>query len=375
MLVIDLRTRTVLGISWILFAGVNCYLTFALAGQETIPYHLVWASFALLYGLCPWPATLTRIVFVLITVVTGIALVGHAAAGTIGWEECSEVVLMALILWILVWHVDRQWAARRQLIAVQSDERERAEKRELAARFGSHEVRTRLTIARGYANLIADQSTDPDVRADADLVVAELVKASALATNVLTLVRVDQPAPRSRVNIDELVRVVVRRWSVTAVREWSGHCDAGVIDGDAERFEATLDCLLENAVKFTIDHDDIAVTATRDGTDLVLSVRDSGAGIPATDLDSIFDAFRTGRNAGERAGSGLGLAIVRAITEALRGTVHVQTAPGAGTTFTLRYPISANSAVSTNRGLHPVTHDSPAPSLSSATGAAPGGPS
>ncbi len=339
MLVIDSRVKAFLGAGWLIFAGTNCYLTFALPGEETIPYHLVWASFALLYGLCPWPKLLTRIVFVAITVITGIALVGHATAGIIHWEECSEIVLMGLILAILVWHVNRQWAARDRLLALQSAERGRTEKREIATRFGSHEVRTRLTIARGYAQLIADQTTDSVVREDANLVVGELVKASALATNLLTLVRVVQPSPRSPVDVDQLIQIVLRRWSVTADRQWSATSSVGVILADSERLEATLDCLLENSVKFTEPDDVIAVTADITGQNLVLSVMDTGAGIPVADVDTVFELFKTSSTAGDRAGSGLGLAIVRAITESRGGTVQVDSTLGVGTTFTLRYPL------------------------------------
>ncbi|MDD0858471.1 winged helix-turn-helix domain-containing protein [Arthrobacter alpinus] len=188
------RFKIVLAATWAVFAAVNCYLTFSLPGRETIPFHLVWASFALVYGLCPWPRRATLVVVAVITMVTGVALVRHAMAGTIEWEECTEIVLMGTIISILIWHVNRQWAAQARLRALQEADRHRSEQRENAARFGSHEVRTRLTIARGYAQLIADQSAEPTVREDAELVVAELIKASALATNLLTLVRVVEPS-------------------------------------------------------------------------------------------------------------------------------------------------------------------------------------
>ncbi|MDD0858470.1 sensor histidine kinase [Arthrobacter alpinus] len=90
--------------------------------------------------------------------------------------------------------------------------------------------------------------------------------------------------------------------------------------------------MLENAVKFTGPGDTIAMTADAEGGELVLVVRDTGAGIPAADLDTIFDTFRTGATAGERAGSGLGLAIVKAVAEARGGTVSVASSLGRGTT-------------------------------------------
>jgi len=333
------RLKTVLFAAWAVFAAVNCYLTFTLPGNETIPFHLVWASFALLYGLCPWPRRATLIVFAVITAVTGVALVRHAMAGIIQWEECSEIVLMGVIISLLIWHVNRQWSAQARLRALQQVDRHRSEQRENAARFGSHEVRTRLTIARGYAQLIADQSTEPTVREDAQLVVAELVKASALATNLLTLVRVVEPSAQEPVDVDRMLAEVLRRWSVTADRAWSARSAVGTVQGDNERLEAVLDCLLENAVRFTGSGDSIEMTADADGGELVLTVRDAGAGIPASELDTVFEIFRTASTAGERAGSGLGLAIVKAATEARGGTASVASALGQGTTFTLRLPV------------------------------------
>jgi signal transduction histidine kinase len=155
----------------------------------------------------------------------------------------------------------------------------------------------------------------------------------------LTLVRVVQPSPQTLVDVDELIGIIVRRWSVTANRSWTASSEVGVIPADPERLEATLDCLLENAIKFTDIGDDIAIEAELRDKALVLKVRDSGAGIPPGDVGKVFDLFETSSNAGDRAGSGLGLAIVRAITEARGGTVAVESTVGVGTCFTLHFPL------------------------------------
>ncbi len=72
------QTRAWFSAAWLVFAVVNAALVFVMVGEETIPYHLIWASFALMYGFWQWPRTLTRTVFGVITVVTGIPLVLHA---------------------------------------------------------------------------------------------------------------------------------------------------------------------------------------------------------------------------------------------------------------------------------------------------------
>jgi signal transduction histidine kinase len=111
--------------------------------------------------------------------------------------------------------------------------------------------------------------------------------------------------------------------------------------GNPERLEAALDCLVENAVKFTDDGDSIRIEAHVDRGEALLLVSDSGIGIPQEEVAGVFDTFRTGSASPDRAGSGLGLAIVAAIVESLHGSVEVDSIVGSGTRFTIRCPASA----------------------------------
>lgn len=339
------RHRALIGCAWVGFAAANTLLTFVLPGQETIPYHLAWASFAFVYGLCPWPKLLSRAMFAAVTIATGLALVRHAINRVIGWEECTEIVLMAAILALLMWHVDRQRAAQDHLSALQTVEREQAMQRDTFARFGSHEVRTRLTIARGHAEIIADTAEDPGIVADARIVLGELDKATATVTNILTLVRVVQHPTRTPIDFDALIAAVVRRWAGAASRRWATRTAVGWIDADPERLETLLDCLLENAVKFTSRDDSISVDASSDGMQVTITVRDEGSGIRSEDVGRIFDLFAIGANAGSRAGSGIGLPIVKAIVDARGGSIDVESAVGRGTAFTVTLPLGGHALV------------------------------
>ncbi len=343
MSVIDsLPAKRVLATGWLVFALVNLWLMYLVPGEETIPYHLIWASFGFLYGLVPWSKPTTYVSFWAITLATSDPLVRHAQSRVIGWSECSEVVLMAVLVWMLIWHVNRHRAAQQRIAQLLEDEQIRSHNRELAARFGSHEVRTRLTIARGFVELIRDATSDEAIRCDARLVLGELDKASALATKLLTLVRVEAVAPRVPIHLDDQIEAITQRWAATADRAWSSASSVGVMLGDPERIEAALDCLIENAVKFTSSGDCITITALRQASDVVVSVEDSGVGIPEADLQQVFEIFKTGSTAGDRAGSGLGLAIVATIVEARQGTLEVSSTVGVGTCFTMRIP--ANNA-------------------------------
>lgn len=332
------RAKRLLAGGWLVFACVNATLMFLLPGEETIPYHLIWASFALLYGLYRWSRWITWTTFSAITIVTGIALVQHARAAIIGWEECSEIVLMGVLVALLIWHVRRYQDAQGRLDELRLSERSHAEQREIAARFGSHEIRTRLTIARGFTELIRERTTDELTRADATVALTELDKASALTTMLLTLVRVEAPTQWVPLDLRDLVTSVLGRWQAAADRHWVCDIGVGMVLGDSERLEAALDCLIENAVKFTDHTDTIAVSARAAGDEVRLAVTDSGSGIAAADLPRVAELFQTGSTAGDRAGSGIGLSIVRAIVEARGGDLHVASRPGQGTTITLRIP-------------------------------------
>jgi signal transduction histidine kinase len=111
---------------------------------------------------------------------------------------------------------------------------------------------------------------------------------------------------------------------------------------DADRLEDALDALIENAVNHTVDSDTIEVAIRRRDARAAISVRDTGAGIPAPDLDQIFARFaRADPGRSRHTGNfGLGLSIVKAIVDAHGGEVHVASAVGVETTFEILLPLS-----------------------------------
>ena len=107
---------------------------------------------------------------------------------------------------------------------------------------------------------------------------------------------------------------------------------------DPGRISQLLDCLLSNAVKFTGDGGKVAVrTGVVDGQ-AVLTVTDTGVGIPADELPHIFDRFWRGQAAAGTSGSGIGLAIAAELARAHGGTLTAASEPGKATTLTLPLP-------------------------------------
>ncbi len=101
--------------------------------------------------------------------------------------------------------------------------------------------------------------------------------------------------------------------------------------------------LLDNAVKYSDPDSEVEVSATTDGVDVALSVRDHGIGIPPSDVARIFERFYRVDQARSRqtGGTGLGLAIVRHVATNHGGEVQVDSRLGEGSVFTLRIPTAS----------------------------------
>jgi len=108
--------------------------------------------------------------------------------------------------------------------------------------------------------------------------------------------------------------------------------------------------LLSNAVKYSAPGMPVEFAAKRDNGDAVFTVRDRGIGIPLEDQPRIFHSFSRGRNVGERPGSGLGLVIVQRCVQLHGGDIRLESAPGQGTTMTVKLPMFGISEIS-NQGI------------------------
>jgi two-component system, OmpR family, sensor histidine kinase KdpD len=106
-------------------------------------------------------------------------------------------------------------------------------------------------------------------------------------------------------------------------------------------FEQVLFNLLDNAAKYASENTTVTIRAARDNDAVMLQVMDQGAGIPAADLEQVFDKFyRANKGDHVRAGTGLGLAISRGFIEAMHGTIAAANrTDGPGAVLTIRLPI------------------------------------
>jgi two-component system OmpR family sensor kinase len=344
---------------WLIFAGVNTLAMFVFAGAETVPFHFVWISLSVVYGLQLWSSRRTYSVLAVVGVLTGSALMLHVHNEVIGWEETTEVPLMTLVFLAMVWHVRRRTKAEHRARQLAESEREMREAQRRFVRFASHELRTPMTVARGYAELIRDNATDDQTREDAIVVLEELETLNGIAGRLLTLARSEQSdlLRVQGVDVDSLLQRAVKRWRPAADRVWSIDTHTGVITADQERLEAALDCLLDNALRYTEDGGHIDLRSERRPAEAIIRVRDDGIGIPPEERQHVFESFRAGP---VRPGTGMGLAIVRATMEAHGGSVAVQDARGGGCEFVLRVPTTRTTSTGPT-GTAPATEPALAP--------------
>lgn len=115
--------------------------------------------------------------------------------------------------------------------------------------------------------------------------------------------------------------------------------DVDVIDADERRFKQVVLNLLSNAVKFTPDGGSVAMRAYREGTELVVTVTDTGIGVPPEDRERIFESFQQGRRgAPKEEGTGLGLTLTRRIVGLFGGRLWLDSEVGVGSTFGFSVP-------------------------------------
>jgi signal transduction histidine kinase len=350
---------------WAVFVVVNLALMFRLPGAETIPFHFVWISTALVYGLHPWELRPTCLLLLLIGGVSALALAKSAADGAIGWAEETEVPLMAALFLAMVWHVRRRLAAASAAEQLAECERRLRERQRELVRFAAHELRTPVLVARGHAELIGDEYPAPDVITDSRTVVEELDKLDEAVGRLVTMARLEEHGlvVPQQVDVDALLERCVQRWRAAARRTWVLQAHGGVCRADPARLEVALDSLLENAVRHTEPLGTICLCATRRGGQVLIQVCDDGLGFAPGEAAVIFDCFTA---FGARRGTGLGLAIARTVVEGHGGTVSADGAPGQGAVFTLRLPANGppHRAGCDSVGGHPtgavVTDEEPA---------------
>ena len=213
----------------------------------------------------------------------------------------------------------------------------------------SHELKTPVGALSLLAEAILMAADDVDqVRHFAERMQVEASRLSSLIQDVIDLSRLqgDDPMTHAQVvEVDELIGRAVDEVRMPANRQridiLVGEPTNVAVLGDANQLLTALRNLLTNAISYSPEDTRIAIAGRSSESIVEITVKDQGIGIPANDLDRIFERFYrvdTGRSR-STGGTGLGLAIVKHVCQNHGGECTVWSEPGVGSTFTIRLPV------------------------------------
>jgi len=207
----------------------------------------------------------------------------------------------------------------------------------------AHELRTPLTILRGNCEAMVDGVEQPTAARLASLH-DEVLRLERLVTDLETLSASEAAfveLDRAPVDLADVARETVSLLSGQAADAdvlLTTDLTPAVVDGDRPRLAQILENLITNALKFTPAGGEVAVRVGPADGQAVIEVRDTGRGIPATELAHVFERFWRGNDAGGTGGRGIGLAVVDELVRAHGGQVSASSHPGHGSAFTVKIP-------------------------------------
>lgn len=217
----------------------------------------------------------------------------------------------------------------------------------------SHELRTPLNAIMGWTQLLTSGNLDEEASARGlDTIARNAAAQSQLISDLLDVSRIISGKLRCETGAVDLVSAV--KAAADTVRPAADakeidlrlklDKDVGLVSGDGVRLQQIVWNLLINAIKFSSRGGHVTVRLNREGTNILLTVSDTGEGISAEFLPYVFDRFRQAESTARRqhGGMGLGLAIARYLVEAHGGTIKASSkGVGKGATFVVTLPLMA----------------------------------
>jgi signal transduction histidine kinase/ActR/RegA family two-component response regulator len=214
----------------------------------------------------------------------------------------------------------------------------------------SHELRTPLNAVIGFSDVLLDRMYG-EINERQDEYLHDIRNSGRhlleLLNEILDLSKVEagqmvlEPSTFGVSSVVESTLAMVRERATRHAIALSVQIadDIDTIEADELRFKQVVLNLLSNAVKFTPDGGSVSVRAYREGTDLFVTVTDTGIGVPPEDQERIFESFQQGRRgAPKEEGTGLGLTLSRRIVELFGGRMWLESTPGGGSTFGFSVP-------------------------------------
>ncbi|MBN1890670.1 MAG: PAS domain S-box protein [Thermoflexales bacterium] len=224
----------------------------------------------------------------------------------------------------------------------------------------SHELRTPMGIIMGYAELLDNcdlGELQPDQRGPVAVIARRARMLKKLVDDLMAIMEAESGRlERKPIDLEDLARAQLADFEAAAAKaqlSLAANLAPGLpqVLGDEAHLRRVLDNLVGNALKFTPAGGSISVSLQSEGTNVVLEVTDTGAGIPHDQLERIFERFYQvdGSMSRRHGGVGLGLSLVKEIVEAHNGQVSVQSALGRGASFRVALPAMSEIATEPQR--------------------------
>jgi signal transduction histidine kinase len=219
----------------------------------------------------------------------------------------------------------------------------------------SHELRTPLTSIKAFAELILIRPKMPSEKREKllNIINNETDRLARLISDVLDLTKIEAGKLSwhiTKVSLNEIINT-----SVSGIQSLADNKSLDMLTkvpdalpvffGDRDRLIQVITNILSNSIKFTPQHGKITIAARHEEEPrprIVVAISDSGIGIPASDLELVFEKFRRSGDVltNNNQGTGLGLAITRQIVEYHGGTIWAESTLGQGSTFIFTLPLT-----------------------------------
>lgn len=324
---------------WWSFVLLNVAGILVFREWATVPFHFIWISLTLLYGWRVWGLQATVLTLAAIILLTGASLGYDVLAGYQAPDELTEIPLMSAVFAAMVLFVRRIIAAREEISRDHQGNLVLLDYTRQLVRHASHILRTPLTVALGYAEILKRTTDDLSAAGDAQVVIDELMRLKQTTDRLLKLAvshQADFVRPVA-CSLREVLAEAREEWAADGVPVRLGTIDDAIIRIDPGRLREALDELIGNAAGSSQGAPVEVCARHQEGCEVV-AVADRGPGLREDCNKPIFDRFASANGTGQR-GARLGLALVRAIAEAHGGSIRVRDRPGGGAVVELRLPL------------------------------------
>ncbi|MBW2502158.1 MAG: HAMP domain-containing protein [Deltaproteobacteria bacterium] len=215
----------------------------------------------------------------------------------------------------------------------------------------SHELKTPITSIKGYVETLLDETEEhpQHVKDFLQIISRQANRLQAIVEDLLALAQIEQQSEQEEIVLEkkEIKNILHSAIESCAVRAAAANVEMSLKSAEGlyalingPLLEQAVINLLDNAIKYSAPGSTVDISAAGSKKEIVISVRDTGIGIARQDLERLFERFYVVDKGRSRAsgGTGLGLAIVKHIVQAHRGNVTVESEPGKGSVFSIRFP-------------------------------------